>query len=35
MTVCSNETIQDFRFIFRGLQEGMQKLDLDEINPDF
>jgi hypothetical protein len=35
MAVCSNETTQDFRFVFRGLQEGVQKLNLEEINPDF
>ncbi|CAF1118993.1 unnamed protein product [Rotaria sordida] len=35
MAVCSNEATQDFRFIFRALQEGLQKLNLEEINPDF
>jgi len=35
MSVCSNETTHDFRFLFRGLQEGIQKLNLEEINPEF
>ncbi|CAF4089063.1 unnamed protein product, partial [Rotaria sordida] len=35
MAVCSNEATQDFRFLFRGLQEGVQKLNLEEINPEF
>ncbi|CAF1482527.1 unnamed protein product, partial [Rotaria sordida] len=35
MSVCSNETTHDFRFLFRGLQEGIQKLNLGEINPEF
>ena len=34
MSVCSNETIEDFRFVFRGLQEGIQKLNLEEIKPE-
>ncbi|CAF1299183.1 unnamed protein product, partial [Rotaria magnacalcarata] len=34
MAICSNETTQDFRFIFRALQEGMKKLNLEEIDPD-
>ncbi|CAM4952599.1 unnamed protein product [Rotaria socialis] len=35
MAICSNETTQDFRFIFRALQECMKKLNLEEIDPDF
>ncbi|CAF5175734.1 unnamed protein product, partial [Rotaria magnacalcarata] len=35
MAICSNETTQDFRFIFRALQKGMKKLNLEEIDPDF
>ncbi|CAF1612146.1 unnamed protein product, partial [Didymodactylos carnosus] len=34
MAVCSNEKKQDFIFIFRALQEGLQKINLKEINPD-
>ncbi|CAF3818191.1 unnamed protein product [Rotaria sp. Silwood1] len=35
MAVCYNEATQNFRFIFRALQEGLQKLNLEEINPEF
>ncbi|CAF2053485.1 unnamed protein product [Rotaria magnacalcarata] len=35
MAIRSNETTQGFRFIFRALQEGMKKLNLEEIDPDF
>ncbi|CAF4494856.1 unnamed protein product, partial [Rotaria magnacalcarata] len=35
MAICSNEATQDFRFIFRALQKGMKKLNLEEIDPDF
>ncbi|KAF9758301.1 hypothetical protein NGRA_3148 [Nosema granulosis] len=34
IAVCSNEKTQDFTFVFRGLQEGIQKLGFEEINPD-
>ena len=32
--VCSNEKTRDFIFVVRGLQKGVQKLGLEEINPD-
>ncbi|CAF4222768.1 unnamed protein product [Rotaria sp. Silwood2] len=35
MAICSNEATQDFRFIFRALQDGLHKLNFEEINPDF
>jgi hypothetical protein len=34
MAVCSNEKTRDFIFVFRGLQKGVQKLGLEEMNPD-
>ncbi|CAF3328610.1 unnamed protein product [Rotaria sp. Silwood2] len=35
MAICSNEATQDFRFIFRALQDGLHKLNFEETNPDF
>ncbi|CAF1237047.1 unnamed protein product [Didymodactylos carnosus] len=34
MAICSNEKTQEFMFVLRGLQEGIQKLSLEERNPD-
>ncbi|CAF1379390.1 unnamed protein product [Adineta ricciae] len=34
VAVCSNEKTADFTFIFRALQEGVSKLDLQKIDPD-
>ncbi|CAF3306315.1 unnamed protein product [Rotaria sp. Silwood2] len=34
IAVCSNEKSKDFTFVFHALQDGVKKLDLQEINPD-
>ena len=34
IAICSGEKSKDFTFVFRILQDGVKKLDLQEINPD-
>ncbi|CAF1944156.1 unnamed protein product [Rotaria magnacalcarata] len=34
IAVCSDEKTKDFTFVFRALQHGVKKLNLQEINPD-